>query len=255
MVTIFWQGHSKTTLHRLWGSRPRHVYRQSVRKSLYLLRIRGNKTRSIRSYSQPPPKPVCFRCSSPNGCTWVNCSYRHICRACHAKDHKDSDCPSIKQTYKSDKRPFVPRRENFPPPQSDKTHSSCTYSQVDTLAQPQLNAPGQPLQLDTTTVNTHTKASPPLNQPSPHLVTTWPNYSPHTTLSTNSIPHDGNLRGDSLTTHSGHRYVFNQSKPDKGTHSSLYVQSITLSMPRQIVTQASQHPPYKVATQTQDKLF
>ena len=142
--------------------------------------------------------------------------------------------------------PFVPRRENFPPPQSDKTHSSCTYPQVDTLAQPQLDAPGQPLQLDTTTVNTHTKASPPLNQPSPQLVTIWPNYSPHAT----SIPHDCNLRGDSLTTHSGHRYVFNQSQSDKGTHSSPYVQSITLCMPRQIVTQASLHPPHKVATPT-----
>ena len=74
----------------------------------------GRYDRRFKPYSQTPPKPVCFRWNSPNGCTWVNCSYRHICRTCHAKDHKDTDCPSKKQTYKSDKRPFRSQEGKFP---------------------------------------------------------------------------------------------------------------------------------------------
>ena len=68
----------------------------------------GRYDRRFQLYSQTPPKPVCFRWNSPKGCTWENCTYRHICRTCHAKDHNENDCPSKKQTYKSrpDKRPF-----------------------------------------------------------------------------------------------------------------------------------------------------
>ena len=83
------------------------------------------------SYSQCPPRqnqPISRRRSicldwndSPNGCTWANCRYEHVCYRCvHSpkeqdKHHKASQCVAAQRPSKQSERPhpLLPYRTCF----------------------------------------------------------------------------------------------------------------------------------------------